>query len=420
MSDIRLDYTLTSENEIAISAGATTGKSVGPGREPKPQLDWGSRRARLRRARHKREEPSRKRKVASGDLPTVAGTRRTAWDAIASGGEVKLAGSLVRAEWDVAKHCERPYVRTKFASTRGYTASPAEKAGPMTGVSVSIATPCRRCEKCLAQRRRLWSARARQETRESPETWFGTLTFRNDLQIHWLSKLREDAYADGVDFDRLTVDTQFGRRLGLAAVEARKFIASLRKTLPAPVLGGKRVPNWRYLLIAERHHAGSDDSRPHFHMLLHSIHMDFNVPLEYWPGIVRYPGDSPTWPGVLEKLWEPCGFSKWRRVTPENCTYLCKYLAKDSNNRVRASLDYGAFDYGAIRQLTENALLHSDDSKGWRSVPGGNTALQIIPQDQPGPAREGTPGEGTGPWGRNKKTEVDLGQDIGTVLKRGT
>lgn len=317
--------------------------------------------ASMRRARHKREEPRGRSKPASvrKDPATVAGVRRVAWRAVERGASVKLAGSLVRTEWDVAPHCDRPFVRTMFASSKGYAGSPEQKRGPMTGVAVDIATPCRRCQKCLEQRRRLWSARARSETRESPETWFGTLTFRSDLQSHWVDLLRADAHADGVDFDQLTVETQFTRRLGHAGKEARKFIALLRKQLPSPVLGGKRVPNWRYLLVAERHHAGSDDSRPHFHMLLHSIHMDFNVPLEYWPGIARYPGDNPTWPGILERLWEPCGFSKWRRVTPENCTYLCKYLAKDGNNRVRASLDYGAFDYSAMRQLTENALMHS-------------------------------------------------------------
>lgn len=313
-----------------------------------------------RRARHKREEPRGAHAHSRVlEVPSLTGTRRTAWSAVEQGkAKIALHGSLVRAQWDVAPHCQRPYVRTKFASSRGYSGSPAEKRGPMSGVSVEIATPCRRCGQCLEHRRRLWSARARQETAESPETWFGTLTFRSDLQHHWLMQLREDAHLDAVDFDRLTVETQFSRRLGLAAKEARKFIAACRKELPAPSLGDKRVPNWRYLLVAERHHAGGDDSRPHFHMLLHSIHGGFGVPLEYWPGITRYPGDTPTWPGVLERMWEPCGFSKWRRVTPSTCTYLCKYLAKDGSNRVRASLDYGAFDYAAIGRLGVDALMH--------------------------------------------------------------
>lgn len=98
-------------------------------------------------------------------------------------------------------------------------------------------------------------------------------------------------------------------------------------------------------------------------MLLHSVHGGFGVPLEYWPGKDRYPGDTPTWPAILEREWEACGFSKWRKVTERNCTYLCKYLAKDGNNRVRASLDYGAFDYAAIGRLGENALVHSFGAK---------------------------------------------------------
>jgi len=278
----------------------------------------------------------------------------------------QAGGGLSRVQWDIAGGCERPYVRVDFASSRGYAGTPASKRGPMTGVALEIATPCRRCEQCLAHRRQLWSARAQHETRYAPETWFGTLTFRAELQAHWLMMLREDARLDGVDFDQLAVGTQFSRRVGLAAREARKYIATLRAKLPSPHFGKERAPNLRYLLVCEKHHAGSDDSRPHFHMLLHVIHAGYGVPLEYWPGVERYAGDTPTWPAILEREWSACGFSKWRRVTERNCTYLCKYLSKDADNRVRASLDYGAFDYGAMDHLSGVYALSSIASRAER------------------------------------------------------
>lgn len=303
----------------------------------------------MQRARHRREEPRLRSRERTIPLRSLSGARAIAWRAAGAGAALSVRGNLVRAEWDIAPHCSRPYVRTELGSSRGYGATPAQKAavGPAAACRVDIATPCRRCDACLAQRRRLWSARARSETEGAPETWFGTLTFRPELQNHWLWKCREDAFHDGVDFDQLTVETQFAHRLRRAGSEARKYIARLRQVLPCPDLLGDRVPNWRYLLVAERHTQGGDDTRPHFHMLLHSIHAGFPVPLEDYPG---KPG-SQSWPGILEREWSACGFSKWRPVDASDCTYLCKYLSKDSNNRVRASQNYGAFDYRAIGSL---------------------------------------------------------------------
>lgn len=308
-----------------------------------------------RRARHKRENPKGSRRLsAERPIRSVTGARRVAWRATEQGAPLRIEGNLARSQWDIARDCQRPYVRHIFGSTHGRDATPVERKGPQTGVSVEMLTPCRRCEACLAARRRLWSARARSETAGSPETWFGTLTFRADLQFHWLQQCWEDARADGVDFDQLSIETQFSARLRRAAKEARKYIARLRQVLPCPIVGDKRVPNWRYLLVAERHSQGTDDTRPHFHMLLHVISPHYRVPLA--DAVTKY-GTTVQCPQVLEDEWEACGFSKWRQVTSSNCTYLCKYLAKDSNNRVRASQMYGAFDYAGLNHLNVvNAL----------------------------------------------------------------
>lgn len=302
---------------------------------------------RKRRARHSREEPGRKPRPVS--QPSLTGARTGAWRAVEHGARLTVAGSMVRTRLDLAQDCARPFERRRMATSRDQMATPRERSGPLSGISVEIATPCRRCSACLEHRRRLWSARARSETASAPETFFGTLTFRSELQHYWLTKCREDAHADGVDFDQLSLGTQWGRRVAYAGKEARKYIARLRQVLPAPMLGKVRLPNFRYLLVAERHKQGTDDTRPHFHMLAHTIHAGWPVPLT--DHVLGNGRTLANYPSILNQHWDACGFAQWRTVTEDNCTYLCKYLAKDPENRVRASEQYGAFDYAQVAGL---------------------------------------------------------------------
>lgn len=277
----------------------------------------------------------------------MQGVRSLAWKALGSGA---TRDRLQAITWDCAPRCDKPYERVYAAGPR----SRKRGKGPLSGVdktehflAVTVKTPCRRCESCLGHRRALWSARARSEIAGSCETLFGTLTVKPELQHEWLLRCRSDALEDGVDFDQLTSETQFARRVRYAGKELGDYIKRLRKVLPCPpkiVPSGEPIGNWRYLLVCEAHESGA----PHFHMLWHCVFPGYLVPSQR--GFVFRAADQEpigydSWP-ILEDQWSKVGIARWRRVVdPEQGTYLAKYLSKDSRTRVRASENYGSFQY---------------------------------------------------------------------------
>lgn len=181
---------------------------------------------------------------------------------------------------------------------------------------VEIDARCRKCPACLRQRQREWTARAVSETRSAARTWFGTMTLAPEF--HFRAKLAACRHLakNGLDFEALPDHEQFAERHKVISKEITKFVKRLRKSSGSPL---------RYLIVAEAHQSGL----PHYHMLLHERDQSKPIPKR-----------------EVEGQWR-IGFSKWRLVPPSPeekgpAFYVCKYLAKSSEARVRASVRYGS------------------------------------------------------------------------------
>lgn len=189
---------------------------------------------------------------------------------------------------------------------------------PDRAVAQWVHVRCRKCPECLKHRARLWTARAIDETKKSNRTWFGTLTLTPERQT-WarysaLANLRRRV-------SDVTEDSVFEESVNVIGREITLFLKRLRKVAP-----------FRYLLVTEVHKSGL----PHFHMLIH----------EYAGSISKR---------KLEDQWS-IGFSHWRLVDVGNeqaCGYVCKYLSKSAQTRVRGSQNYGQ---GINPLLTERLL----------------------------------------------------------------
>lgn len=180
-----------------------------------------------------------------------------------------------------------------------------------TPLPVELQARCRKCEGCLAHRRRLWTARAVDEIEASDRTWFGTLTVApmQRFQLRVIAE-RKHLRRGGESLSSLEPSEQFKLLAGELGKEATKALKRLRKNTGA---------RFRYLLVTEAHKSGD----PHLHILIHEQ-------------------DKPISKRQLEAVWK-FGFSKWKLVDRDRgaAVYVCKYLAKDALTRVRASLKYG-------------------------------------------------------------------------------
>lgn len=201
---------------------------------------------------------------------------------------------------------------------------------------------CRRCDPCLRHRRRLWTRRALQECRASSRTWFGTLTLSPSEQQRYLFQAVALQAVCGVDFDSLDPGEQFRLRVAQIGPDIGRFLKRVRKESGCPL---------RYILVCELHKSGM----PHFHMLLHERDVLQHIPK-----------------ALLERQWSARGFSSWRLSDPYSAHYVCKYLAKTSAARVRASRFYGSAEQIAASAVeTKNAsrenmtpLLQSIEEEG--------------------------------------------------------
>lgn len=178
---------------------------------------------------------------------------------------------------------------------------------------------CRKCEQCLAHRRRLWTARAVDEIKASSRTWFGTLTVRpvDRVRIQYLAE-RLKLRASGEAFSSLDPADQYRMLSTELGKSVTKWLKLVRKTA-----------SFRYLLVFEAH----KDGFPHMHILVHEQ-------------------GTPLRKADLEAKWR-LGFSHWRLVGEDTraSVYVCKYLAKDALTRVRASQSYG--QQHRVQRLTE-------------------------------------------------------------------
>lgn len=187
-------------------------------------------------------------------------------------------------------------------------------------ISVLMYARCRKCRACLRARSYMWSQRAKYELSVASRTWFGTLTLRPEE--HYLAELRarRDCLAASNDFDKLSPEAQFKARHRAIAPDLTKWLKRIRKESDALA---------RYLLVAEAHKSGL----PHYHILVHEVRESDRI------------GER-----TLRRQWT-LGFSKFNLVDegdPRAAHYVCKYLSKTAEARVRASLQYGRLVHSAI------------------------------------------------------------------------
>ncbi|AZI37897.1 hypothetical protein NT2_13_00600 [Caenibius tardaugens NBRC 16725] len=186
--------------------------------------------------------------------------------------------------------------------------------------TVFVRVRCRKCEACLGYKRRLWTARAIYEVRQSMRTWFGTLTVGPERRL-W-AQMVADKRAVMARGESLSSLSSVERTRALAAVLAPEVTRWLKRVRKAA-----RSDKLRYLLVTEAH----SDGFPHFHLLLHER-------------------GQPVSKRTLEAKWL-YGFSNWRLVPAgeiRQVGYVCKYIAKSAQTRVRASRHYGQspIEYG--------------------------------------------------------------------------
>lgn len=261
--------------------------------------------------------------------------------------------SALRTEWDVSGNCQKPVERELHVRPSGESRSddresrfvrevqkyfpgavridPHVKArlvvdrritvrrGKQHPLTLAMTLRCRKCDKCLEQRRRQWTARANAESVVAVRNWFGTLTLRPEAHLHYANRARRRLSKQGVDFDALPFGEQFIERHREIGRELTKYVKRVRKETRA---------QFRFIMVAEHHKSGL----PHYHCLVHEH-----------KGSVTH--------AALSKQWS-LGFEKWRLVGPEEraVRYVTKYLAKASVARVRASVRYG---YALVAKLSE-------------------------------------------------------------------
>jgi len=172
---------------------------------------------------------------------------------------------------------------------------------------------CRKCAECLKHRRRLWTARAMYETRNAMRTWFGTLTVSPDRRFQATLLAERDALTKRAEsLDAMSSVERLRAITRQLAPEVTRWLKRVRQQSKAKL---------RYLLVVEPH----KDGFPHFHMVLHEQTL------------------TPCSKRILEDQWS-YGFSQWRQVPQgemRQVTYVCKYLTKSAQTRVRASRFYG-------------------------------------------------------------------------------
>ena len=209
-------------------------------------------------------------------------------------------------EWDVSNGCESPVLMS-------YTGRPEAEEGEKYvhigrgcrhTLTLEMWVACRKCNRCLKRRARLWTLRAASEITQATRTWFVTLTLRPD------QRYRCEAIAEKRDvlYRSRTQDVQDKARFAVIVEEIQRFLKRIRKNSKAKL---------RYICVQELH----KDGEPHYHLLIHEVEGTL---------LKRVLQDAWTW-----------GFSQAKLADPRTAIYVCKYLNKGSGARVRASLGYG-------------------------------------------------------------------------------
>lgn len=211
--------------------------------------------------------------------------------------------------WDCSLGCLNPFTLYH----KGYPDKdrPRERPGRSDPtVIIEQLLPCRKCETCLRNRRVYWAACAKTEVGCARRTWFGTLTLKPQERFIDITKVR-------IRHPKLEEENprEFQRKVHLEHGKSlTKWLKRVRKNSNSKL---------RYLLVAEWH--SQNDIGWHYHCLLH----------EQFDG-------QPLLHRHLDNWGR--GFVKFNLIEDgqsKEVNYVCKYLAKDMDVPVRASIRYG-------------------------------------------------------------------------------
>lgn len=251
-----------------------------------------------------------------------------------------IAGDFHKIEIDAAKHCEAPIEHWTIARiAKGkHNERPSNIAD--TGLSRSVWVACRRCPGCRAFIRRMWIARCLREYSNAKRTWFCTLTFKPDTTLEMDEKAVKRCFSSGQ-----LVDTPEGHYTFLAS-EANKYLTDYLKRLR----GRKSKGLFRYFAVVEP----TKRFIPHFHLLL----------FEQAETLTK---------AYLQEKWAQNGFSVVKLVDDKRAIVYCtKYIQKEAQARVRASLGFGGnahgveSDEGSVKGMPTKKNTETND--GQRSV----------------------------------------------------
>lgn len=194
---------------------------------------------------------------------------------------------------------------------KGWNRRITVRPGAAHTITLRMEVMCRKCENCLERKRRQWAARALAETRTATRTWLVTLTLSPTAHYTMWSRATAHLAKNGIAIESLPHSEQFAERHSQISRELTLWLKRVRK---------ESKTKFRYLLVCEAHASGL----PHYHALVHEV----------------APQDRVT-KRTLQAQWY-LGFSQVKLVTsPVAATYVCKYLAKSTLAKVRASVRYG-------------------------------------------------------------------------------
>ena len=252
-------------------------------------------------------------------------TEKVVWDQMTTRNNAATAHANGKLEFvdgrtliHFEQNCERPIWMDGLV--RGVVRPDEE------GRLVTYIVRCRQCASCLLAKMRYWIAAGVHQTMLTHEarrrTWFGTLTFRHEVQQQLLDvaqrKWSESVNASSA-FPQWWEDQQCDYRFALVrnevVAELQKYWKRLRKA------GHK----FTYFVAIERHKSGL----PHVHWLLHES-----------AGPIRKRHLQDKWPLGFTQIKLVGGNSQNAPAPERVAAYVAKYLSKSRQARQIASQGY--------------------------------------------------------------------------------
>lgn len=221
-------------------------------------------------------------------------------------------------EWDVKAYCETPVNRTlhcrdyKRGAVRKYkwSVNPGSLTLHLQGL------PCRKCKKCLYVKQSEWTDRILREMAMTDRNWFVTLTLNPETHhrtfMEALADRNERGWRD-TDFDHASDEWK------LRCEGVSKLLTDYLKRVRKP-LAGETPVSFRYVAVTEPHKNGL----PHLHLIMSER------------------AGNLTYRRICDR-WTRNGFADASLVRdPVGAgAYVAKYITKNSQTRIRASLRFG-------------------------------------------------------------------------------